>query len=505
MTEKKNQHRFIARIVIETKAPLNIGSGNKSIRTDSLVLRDVNGLPFIPGTTIAGLLRHSLDKKEQDLLMGSKEEGSCLIVTEARMLDENNNVLDGMLPENMLNTNFLSHFRKQMTIRQHVKINHLGTAVKYGKFDEEVVLKGTRFCFEMEMISNDANDSKFKTLLNTFASDTFRMGSGSRSGFGEIEVVGKGEVIEGKTIAGKCLYKKINLSIPEQKKWYLSKSSSLNKEWKDCEEYHLEKPKLEGWTKYEIKGLTPVDFILFGSGFGNDRSDMTFVRESFVKWEDGKGKIIDGSEKGADDKELVNVVLIPASSVKGALSHRVAYHYNKKIGNVIMSDGTLGNGKTIESVTGNNNPAVKAIFGSEGRKNEETKKVEDKKRGNFLMSDVIKEKKGPTRQKILNHVSIDRFTGGAIDGALFSEETLYANNECFEFTIMVNNQAFKDNVVGEEKIEKENIQYALEQSLKDLCSGMLPLGGGVNRGNGCFENGKLFRNGEQIIWKQLIS
>ena len=146
-TELKNNYRFLARIVIETKAPLNIGSGNKSIKTDSLVLRDVNGLPFIPGTTIAGLLRHSLDKKEQETLMGSQKEGSRLIITEARMLDENGNVLDGMLSEKKLNTNFLSHFRNQMTIRQHVRINHKGTAEKHGKFDEEVVLKGTRFCF----------------------------------------------------------------------------------------------------------------------------------------------------------------------------------------------------------------------------------------------------------------------------------------------------------------------------------------------------------------------
>ena len=36
-----------------------------------------------------------------------------------------------------------------------------------------------------------------------------------------------------------------------------------------------------------------------------------------------------------------------------------------------------------------------------------------------------------------------------------------------------------------------------EDALKDLCTGMLPLGGGVNRGNGCFE-GEIKRNGELI-------
>lgn len=501
MAGMKNIYRFLARVVIETKAPLNIGSGNKSIKTDSLVLRDVNGLPFIPGTTIAGLLRHSLNKNEQDILLGSQKEGSRLIITEARMLDENGNVLDGLLPEEKLNTEFLSHFRKQMIIRQHVKIDHRGTADKYGKFDEEIVLKGARFCFEMEMISNDADDSKFKNLLNVFASETFRMGSGSRSGFGKIEVIGKSEIVNNKSIDGKCLYKKINLSELNQKEWYLKKSSSLSGKWEDCDEYYLTKPELKGWTEYRIEGLQPVDFMLFGSGFGNDQGDMTFVRESYVKWDHGKAKIIKGSEKDSEGKENVNVVLIPASSVKGALSHRVAFHYNKIVGNVIMSDGTIGNGKTAESVTGKNNPAVKAIFGSEGKKNNETKKMEDKQRGNFLMSDIIKSKNPATKQKVLNHVSTDRFTGGAIDGALFSEETLYAQNESFEFTIMVNNQAFKDNVEKEEKVAGLNIQIAFEAALKDICSGLLSLGGGVNRGNGCFEKGKLYKNKELIYGK----
>ena len=120
------------------------------------------------------------------------------------------------------------------------------------------------------------------------------------------------------------------------------------------------------------------------------------------------------------------------------------------------------------------------------------------------MSDIVKEKVSSTKPKVLNHVSIDRFTGGAIDGALFSEETLLANKESFEFTIMVNNQAFKDNVDGEEKIKKENIIKALESAIYDVCTGMLPLGGGVNRGNGCFElssTGEFKKEVDGIIYK----
>lgn len=463
MTGMKNKYRFLARVVIETKAPLNIGSGNKSIKTDSLVLRDVNGLPFIPGTTIAGLLRHSLDKNEQDILMGSQKEGSRLIITEARMVDENGNVLDGLLPEEKLNTEFLSHFRKQMTIRQHVKIDHRGTAEKYGKYDEEIILRGTRFCFEMEMISNDEKEAeKFKSLLNTFACDTFRMGSGSRSGFGEIMVVS-------------CKFKALNLSNPDgnDRAFYLEKTSSLcNTFFNNIEELPLN-ASVDGWILYTLN-IEPEDFMLFGSGFSDEKgnADMTYVKEEYIDWEAKEDKI----------KKREKVLLIPGSSVKGAISHRTAFYYNRE--KKIFAD-QLPEGKTLNDFVGKNNPAVVALFGSEGIKVNE--KMQDKQRGNVLISDVIETKS--LSGKYLNHVSIDRFTGGAIDGALFTEEILYAKGQNISIKLLVNANAFRDvnNKNGEIIRKGEDVNKAFEEALNDICNGMLPLGGGVNRGNGCFK------------------
>jgi CRISPR/Cas system CSM-associated protein Csm3 (group 7 of RAMP superfamily) len=442
----KNQYRFLARIIIEAKTPLNIGSGNKGIKSDSLVLRDINGLPFIPGTTIAGLLRHTLGN-DADKYMGSQEMGSPLIFTEAKMLDSDGTVLDGIIPQEKLNSEFLANFR-QLPIRQHAKIGNRGATIKGGKFDEEIVLKGTRFCLEMELLSDNDDDTKFKDILNTLNSDTFRIGSGSRSGFGEIEVVGS-----------QCQYKKINLENSEQKEWYLKKSSSLSEKWQDAETIKLKTTTTKGWTTYEIQ-LNPIDFLLFGSGFGNDKADITIVRESFVDW----------STTPAMAKDREQVIIIPASSVKGALSHRLAFHYNK-LKKIFADD--LPEGKKIDDFVGKNNEAVKAVFGSEG--DSVGGKITNKMRGNVLMSDIIQEAAIST--KILNHVSIDRFTGGAIDGALFNEETLYGRGQSFNLKLIVNNDAFKD----------EDVQTAFEDSLRDLCSGMLPLGGGVNRGNGCFK------------------
>ena len=58
--------RYLARIVLQAETPLSIGSGESNIQTDSPVIRDINGLPFIPGTSLVGILRHAVDSLEQE-------------------------------------------------------------------------------------------------------------------------------------------------------------------------------------------------------------------------------------------------------------------------------------------------------------------------------------------------------------------------------------------------------------------------------------------------------
>lgn len=457
MTKFKNQYRYLAQITLEATTPLQIGSGGKGIKTDSPVVRDVNDLPFIPGTTLAGLLAHAIGS-EKERLMGSLQEGSRLIVTEAKLLDKYGKAMDGLVDFTQLNSDnkaFLKHYG-QLPIRQHVCISHKGTAEDTGKFDEEVVLKGSRFCFEVELIASKNESEAFEKLLTLIQSPTFRIGSGSRSGFGQVKVV-------------KCRCRTIDLELENEgeRKLYLCKSSKLGADWEgwqDADDKIKEQDTCDGWTAYKLV-LRPEDFVLFGSGFGDPlgEADMTYVRETYITWND------DGSL--ATETNLDKVVLIPGSSVKGAISHRTAFYYNKK--KEIYAENLTPDEARL--VVGKYNDAVKAIFGSEGERNPENNKMENKQRGKILISDVI-EVREQAMPKVLNHVSIDRFTGGAIDGALFNEQTLYAKGEKFEIDLMVANEAIAD----------DDIRRAFEKALKDVATGLLPLGGGVNRGNGVF-------------------
>jgi CRISPR/Cas system CSM-associated protein Csm3 (group 7 of RAMP superfamily) len=52
--------KYIARFTIESETPLAVGSGEKDILLDRVVAKDANGLPYIPGTSLTGVLRHAL-------------------------------------------------------------------------------------------------------------------------------------------------------------------------------------------------------------------------------------------------------------------------------------------------------------------------------------------------------------------------------------------------------------------------------------------------------------
>lgn len=453
-------HRLLARVVIEAKTPLSIGTGTESFLTDSLVALDTNGLPYIPATAIAGTFRHFL-KEDANKIFGyqatNKEndgEGSRIIFSSAQMVGKNKKVIDGI--ENIdYNDPFYHHFL-YLPIRQHTRINSKGTSENGGKYDEQIVFKGARFCFEIEIIGTEDEVNKFNRIKDLLQLKAFRLGSGTRCGYGEISVVEYQEKI-------------LNLSGSKKDlESYLCKSSDLSDDsfWQSCPKTPIQQTQYGDWVSYKIE-LTPDNFFLFGSGYGNDVADITPVTSTIITWD----------KKEAEFEK--QCILLPASSIKGALSHRIAYHYNVR--NKIFADKISET--EYEKHIGINNVAVKTLFGCEANSK---KKDVTGLRGNVIFSDVILSNESAST-KILNHVAIDRFTGGAIKGALFHELVNSKMDHPFTLILLVYKTALTD----------ANIEYALETTLKDLCSGRLPLGGGSNRGHGCF-TGTLKKNDQFI-------
>jgi len=414
--------RHIAHITVEADTPLKVGSNASDFIQDSPIQRDFNGLPMILGTSIAGVLRKDFDKEKVADIFGEKN-GSKVIFSNALLcINAKNEVCEELLPEK---TPFLQFF-DTLPIREHTAITEKGVAKEHAKFDEEILYKGSRFKFSIEVLEDEES---FLEILALLSSASFRLGGGSTKGFGKLKIL---EI------------QKDSFEIDT----YENYSSSLN--YKLKEPYEIKKSISKTHIEYTLK-ITPEDFFIFGSGFGDKDADATPTYEY----------IIDYTQENLGKKQI----LIPASSIKGALSHRTTFHYNSLVGNSIEAENGLR--------------SLEAIFGSAKDSEDKTKKGS---KGKLILSDCFQDNKEKT--KTFDHVSIDRFTGGAIDGALFQEKTI-AQKDMWEIEILL------DTSVQEKELE------AFEKALKDITTGMLSLGGMTTKGHGVFV-GKVFRNGEEL-------
>lgn len=418
-------HRYVAQVVLEASTALKVGSGESDLFIDTPVLKDWNGLPMILGASIAGVLRKSfrnLSPSLEEEIFG-KENGSRILVSNAHLVDEKAKVHQGLGLENK--NNFLKKYAN-LPIREHVAIDHRGVAVEGAKFDEEVVFAGSRFKCEVELIGNKEDEATWDELLSLLSSPLFRLGSGSTKGFGETKVVS-------------CYQHTYTMG-----KDYDEKPSDLNV-LKGNDSIVENKIK----TSFYTIRIEPDDFFSFGSGFGDDAVDDIAVKEERVLWEN-EGRF---SERD---------ILLPASSLKGTLSHRVAFHYNALTG-VYADQKEI---ETFSNYTGENNNAVSTLFGaSKGHQNEG--------KGKTLFSDLYQDDRGEV--KIFDHVKIDRFTGGTVNSALFNEKVI-AQKDVWNIKIIL-----------ADTVEDPKVIKAFENTLDDLCRGWLPLGGKVNRGHGVFQ------------------
>ena len=411
---------FIAHITFEAKTALKIGSKNADFLQDSPIQKDWNGLPMILGTSLTGVLRKEFEDEIAKNIFGTGDLGSKTIISNALILNEKKEVTESLLLDSK-KSDFLQKFIV-LPIREHNAMNDKGVTIKNAKFDEEVIYKGTRFKFSIEMINETQEDkNNFFHLLDLLSQNSFRIGAGSSKGFGQIKVI-------------EITYDEFDLNSDK----YIKLTSSLNTTLSKT--YEIKEFDDKKYTKYELK-LTPDDFFMFGSGFMDDEANMTPVYE----------KIIDYKKQDLSEEKI----LIPASSVKGAISHRTTYYYN------------LLNNKFINK--GGNADIVESIFGAK-KDNEK-----DSFKGNILISDVYLEKTSSKDTKVFDHVSIDRFTGGAIDSALFQEKTI-ASKETFILEILINENKVKEKVALE----------AFKKALEDITTGMLSLGGATTKGHGIF-------------------
>lgn len=443
MMEELHHYRRL-RLTLEAQSAHAIHSGKGSLTHDVLVVRDGNGLPTIPGSSLAGVLRHRFaaihGEDASNRLFGNQIGMSRLQVGWGLVHDSRNQPVEG-LRENLQRDSILALLLEDTPlVRQRVRLNHLGSAADTGKFDVTLIPAGVRYTSWIGCWGDGSEEAAadWQALLDILQDGSLRLGHGTRTGAGQFRPV---QLHEGHW----------DLRNTDQAGAYSARSRS----------------------RADTRGLK--ERVLQES---TARNGITFTMQLKAEsgWRIGGGEsVLDGANKHEKDPDLLPMherricwegnsarldaprYLLPASAIKGALRHRVAYHYR-------CIKGQFAG--TLDSPDAENCEAVRQLFGYAER---------DQAQAGLLFIDDIHIQAAKTG--VLMHNRIDRFTGGVQRGALFSEQVLWGTG--ITVRMHIPDDPRRDHIEPEAR-------QALRLTLEDLARGWLPLGAAGSRGLGSF-------------------
>jgi CRISPR/Cas system CSM-associated protein Csm3 (group 7 of RAMP superfamily) len=174
-----DRYKIVFKGNVRNMSPLIIGGGGDE-QTDSDVLKDKKGYPFIPGTSFAGVIRHHFEKYYSEFVQiekyfgyskGEEGEGSKIIFSD--LISEND---------------------ADIQIRNGIRIdNATGIVEDRGKFDFEVIEPDAKFAFRIEIGGNDKNELMrfIATIKKDIKEKRIAFGAKTNLGFGKIELVDK--------------------------------------------------------------------------------------------------------------------------------------------------------------------------------------------------------------------------------------------------------------------------------------------------------------------------
>lgn len=480
----------IARVTLETVTPLSITSGKANGVFDSSLVIDANGLPTIPGSSLAGVLRHlyqaEYDKTEADKLFGyqhpSKSEQSQpsrLNVSWGCIQDSKGKAIQGLcLGANRTAIEQDSILKVALSLadapanRDRVKLNHKGASANTGKFDRAVLPAGYRFTMELSLWSDTANDAQWERALELLHHPLFRLGGSTRAGLGKLQVIEVQELVA-------------DLAQEAGRKTFTAMQRDMNSKGG----FKLRKLSSNEHRNIVVTAtltLKPNSYWRIGQGDnpqlkipGKKSDDPPKTADLLPKLEQRINWQLNKAEGAAEQ------LLIPGSSVKGALSHRIAFHANRFTG--LWADDYLEpdeNGKQKDFDKSEHCDVIQQLFGFA---NDEQRRGEQKGQAGCVFIDDAYQTFSTSDLQIIMHNSIDRFSGSVRDHMLFSEEMVWGKGVNLQLTIK------KDAAIT------PTAKKALQHALDDLCQGRLALGAGVSKGHGLFTGNLKWSDGGKWI------
>ena len=421
------RERVCYRIVFKLNSALSIGAADND-RTDHDVVLDSRGKPLLPGTSLAGLYRSHFDevraievfgevyeeKRNQILKDLPKDEREKLLGEDGHRCDESAvAVYDGEWADG----NATVTTRDSVALRDKVAVDKL-------KFDRQVVQAGAIFVTHIEILDTQRCQTyDIEEVLSAIHAGELRLGAKKTRGYGRLEVLA-------------CLRRSFGTNDVEKWLEFDLFANEGENSWRLAED-------TAGDITEEIRsGYTPrgIDLRLKLQLCGG-----VSIREYSTEPSGDDGASPDYRQMvvhGVLDDKGNRIPVIPGTSWCGALRDR----YEQFAG----TDRT------------------RALFGyaDEG-------KGDDSKRISRLSFDNEYEITGGQWRRITRN-AIDPFTGGTVQGALYTEETYYGGTT--DLILRVSNTEGLD----------ESHYAPLVCVLADLHNGFLAVGGLTAVGRGLF-------------------
>ena len=430
MANTRTLHRSISErwVIIGTlvlESPAHFGNGDADPLTDMPLLTDeASGRPLLPGTSIAGALRNYL--RERALGYGQAEKSDTIAsALFGGYREDENGAQSSLIVFDAVSEASGFELRDGVAIDPETR-----TAADQKKFDLELLAAGTTFPLRFELqVGDGADGQQLRNILGTALSGLengeITLGARKRRGFGQM------------TVKGWQIWK-YDL---KSKKGLLACLSS-ERDWKKAY------PEQAGASLTEKLGAT----LLSENERKQARLSATFALDGTLMIRSGFG----ASDSGPDMVHLHAARLdgtpqpvIPGTSWAGVLRGRAL--------------------KIARTVSGDKQKLARAFVDGMFGPSEIKPGQKDVRASRVSIKESKIEK---VDSLVVTRVKIDRFTGGAFESALFTEQPAVGKPET---------RVTLDLTLRNPQRAEIGLLLLL---LKDLWTGDLPIGGesGIGRG-----------------------
>lgn len=502
----------LLRVTIEALSPLSLGSGDVVEMTRqrrgeegtepqnvTALVRDANGLPTIPGSTLQGVLRHRYTvehrecaaKKLFGYAVDADGKAGRLFVGFGAVHDQNDHAVTGLIVDasRVNNDPVLLRLRKHEPVRRdHVSLNVRHVADGRKKFDRRAIPAGTRFSIEFALWGDRTEIAHDKAALgrivSLFSHPAFRLGGAGRHGYGRI-------------VPRRASYACPNLGNPTGVRRLRDQAPSvafdenLLHDSVTFDKAIIMKLRLTPINPWRVGGEAPSLTgnthgvrLANGSATVHQGADLrqerdqfnvaTILREPVIIWENGKAELRVPGQGSPFKVGLPNGVAfaVPGSAIKGPLVHRTLFHWNRHradINGMIDVDEWLKwDDSTRQAALAERTKRperLACLFGAAKERDGGTGRAGHAYIDDGVVSDVH-------AAQAVDHIVIDRFAGGVIPGLLYAEEVLAGGSVETTITIL---PPPGEGAAGSADWPPD-IRDAFLTALRDLCRGRLAIG-----------------------------